>query len=161
RDIRGEHDLEAVRADPPAKDVLRVGINAAARVDDGGDGWPPRPPRADADAGGRPPPPAPSARSRPTATTAAAPSPNSPLATRFAKEASPRCTVNEHSSTAISTATPFGRPPSSSWSRAIPLAPATQPRPKTGTRTTSARRPSRGMSRASRDGAAIPVTETE
>ena len=43
----------------------------------------------------------------------------------------------------------------------MPAAPATQPSPKTGMRFTSGRRPSRGTSRASSDGAAIPVTDTD
>ena len=50
------------------------------------------------------------ARRSPTITTAAAPSPNRPLATRLAIDASSRCTVSEHSSTESSTATPSGWP---------------------------------------------------
>ena len=40
----------------------------------------------------------------------------------------------------------------------MPAAPATQPRPKIGTRRTSGRRPSRPAMRASSDGTAMPVT---
>ena len=46
----------------------------------------------------------------PTATTAAAPSPKRPLATMFGREVSSRCTVSEHSSTEIRTATSSGWP---------------------------------------------------
>ena len=67
-----------------------------------GCGW--RRPAAPAQARAR------SARRSPTMTTAAAPSPNSPLATRLAIEASSRWTVSEHSSTESSTATPSGSP---------------------------------------------------
>ncbi len=51
-----------------------------------------------------------SARRAPTMTTAAAPSPKSPLATRLAIDASSRCMVREHSSTASRTATSSGCP---------------------------------------------------
>ena len=82
--LGGEHDPEAAAADVPAHHPLGVRVEAAA----GGD---------DARSGARPERLRPGAS--PTITTAAAPSPNSPLATRFAIEASSRCTVSEHSST--------------------------------------------------------------
>ena len=43
---------------------------------------------------------------------------------------------------------------------ASPVTPPAQPSPKTGTRRTSGRRPSRGATRASMLGVAMPVVET-
>ena len=43
----------------------------------------------------------------------------------------------------------------------MPAAPATQPSPKTGRRLTSGRSPTRPASRASTEGAAIPVTDVD
>ena len=92
-------------------------------------------------------------------TTAAAPSPNRPLATRLGIESSARCTVSEQSSTVSSTATPSGSPRevvvhAGDAGGAGHAAQTEDRHPRT-----SVRSPSRGTSRASRLGAAIPVTD--
>ena len=76
-------------------------------------------------------------------------------------ERSSRCKVSEQSSTASSTATSSRWLRRTSATRASPAAPATQPRPKIGTRFTSGRNPRRSTSSASMDGVAIPVTVTK
>ncbi len=53
-----------------------------------------------------------------------------------------------------------GRPAASRAARARPETPPAQPRPKTGTRSTSLRKPMRPSTRASRLGVAMPVEET-
>lgn len=93
-------------------------------------------------------------------TTAAAPSPKSPLAMMFWIERSSRWRVRLHSSTESSTATWSGFPRRWSEIRATPAAPATQPSPKIGTRRTSGLSFKRFMSRASIEGVARPVTDT-
>ena len=61
----------------------------------------------------------------------------------FAVLASSRCTVSEHSSTATKMPTAAGKPTSMSCIRARPAAPAMHPRPISGTRFTSGRKPTR------------------
>ena len=93
--------------------------------------------------------------------SAAAPSPNSPLLMMFATDTSSRWSVSEHSSTASSMARRPGHARSTSLTRAVPAAPATQPSPKIGVRVTSGRKPRRFTNRASIEGVANPVTVTK
>ena len=93
-------------------------------------------------------------------TAAAAPSPNKAVATIAAGSSlSSRIEIEQ-----VSTVTNSQWLPGSAAARraasARPLTPPAQPRPNTGTRRTSPRSPSRGPTRASRLGVAMPVVET-
>src|ERR1700730_8385994 len=131
-----ENDTEALRIDIPAHDVERVGPG----------GWPTISTAAM---------PVSSARS----TQAAAPSPNSADATIFAlvKRSSRKAIVQI--STANSSTTLPGRDCARREAIETPETPPAQPRPNTGTRSTSARKPTRAAARASRLGVAMPVDE--
>ena len=140
-----EHDAEAAAADVPAHDPLGVRVEPAARA------------RRTRGAGQAER----AARRSPTITTAAAPSPNRPLATRLAIESSSRWMSG---STAPPRAARRRRPGRRADSRGPGRCRRRRPRSparRSGTRLTSVRRPSRGTSRASRLGAAIPVTDVE
>ena len=92
-------------------------------------------------------------------TQAAAPSPNSAVATMLTLVSwSRRKAVVQISTATISTVEP-GRAWASRLAIARPLTPPAQPRPKTGTRSTSLRNPMRRATRASRLGVAMPVEE--
>ena len=93
-------------------------------------------------------------------TTAAAPSPKSAVAMMSALSIrSMRNSSVQVSTATISTRAP-GRAAASSRAMESPLTPPAQPRPKTGTRSTSARNPISPATRASSVGVATPVEET-
>ena len=93
-------------------------------------------------------------------TAAAAPSPNSAVATIAAGSSlSSRMEIEQVSTVTNSQLLPGSEAASRAVS-ARPLTPPAQPRPNTGTRRTFSRRPSRGPTRASRLGVAMPVVET-
>ena len=93
-------------------------------------------------------------------TAAAAPSPKIAVATIAAGSSLSRRIEIEQ----VSIVTNSQRVPGSDAARraavARPLTPPAQPSPNTGTRRTFSRRPSRGPTRASRLGVAMPVVET-
>ena len=93
-------------------------------------------------------------------TAAAAPSPNKAVATTAAGSSLSRRMEMEQ----VSTVTISHLLPGSAEARraavASPLTPPAQPRPKTGTRRISSRKPTRRAARVSRLGVAIPVVET-
>ena len=91
---------------------------------------------------------------------AAAPSPNKAVATMFAFVSSSSRKASVHSSTATSSTIEPGRASARRAAIDSPETPPAQPRPKTGTRMTSARKPMRARTRASRLGVAMPVDET-
>ena len=93
-------------------------------------------------------------------TQAAAPSPNKAVATMLAALSwSMRKAAVQISMATISTVEP-GRARARRSAMASPLTPPAQPSPNTGTRSTSARKPMRPATRASRLGVAMPVDET-
>ena len=93
-------------------------------------------------------------------TAAAAPSPNKAVATIAAGSSLSRRIEIEQVSTVTNSQLLPGSAAASRAAVASPLTPPAQPRPNTGTRRTSSRRPSRGPTRASRLGVAMPVVET-
>src|ERR1700737_3533786 len=92
--------------------------------------------------------------------TAAAPSPNRLMATMLALVSWSWRTASEQSSIVTNSTLVPGRACASRDAIDRPEAPPAQPRPKTGTRITSDRKPIRRATRASRLGVAIPVEVT-
>src|ERR1700755_3107100 len=93
-------------------------------------------------------------------TIAAAPSPNRLTATILALVSSSWRSASEQSSMATSSTLVPGRDCARREAIDKPEAPPAQPRPNTGTRVTSDRKPIRRATRASRLGVAIPVEQT-
>ena len=93
-------------------------------------------------------------------TEAAAPSPNKAVATMFALVSSSSLNDSVHSSTATTSTTLPGRDCAMREAIDKPVTPPAQPKPKTGTRSISGRKPICSAARASRLGVAIPVEET-
>jgi len=134
-----EHYLETALDDVPAHHTLGVGVERRRRRDHL------RAAAGQAGAGQH---------------RAAAPSPNRPEAMMLGIEKSSRCRVREHSSTRGRAR----RPPesrSASGGPGDPAAPPAQPRPNSGERITSGRRPRRLTSSASMLGVAMPVVVTK
>src|SRR5579859_6265378 len=92
-------------------------------------------------------------------TQAAAPSPNNAVATMLALVKVSVRNASEQSSTATSNTTVPGRDSASREAIESPDTAPAQPRPKTGTRSISGRKPIRPATRASRLGVAMPVDE--
>ena len=103
-------------------------------------------------------------RARPLAplctTQAAAPSPNKAVATMLAAESWSMRKAAVQISIATSSTVEPGRARARRLAMARPDTPPAQPRPNTGTRSTSARKPMRPATRASRLGVAMPVEDT-
>ncbi len=93
-------------------------------------------------------------------TQAAPPSANRAVATMLAVVSSSSRKARVQSSMVTKSTVDPGRPAASREARCRPETPPAQPRPKTGTRSTSPRKPMRPSTRASRLGVAMPVEET-